>query len=130
MFKQIEIDFEVFKELTFKRKSAEMTENDVIRELLGLPMAATNGKADIPKAPWAWKGVILPHGTEMRMNYNGREYRAEISEAAIKFDGQTFISPTAAAVAVTNNQVNGWNYWDCKLPGSTKWEPIKKFRKN
>ena len=32
----IEVDFEVFKELTVRRESESMTENDVIRLLLGL----------------------------------------------------------------------------------------------
>ncbi|MCC6328343.1 MAG: DUF2924 domain-containing protein [Acidobacteria bacterium] len=129
MYKQIEIDFDVFKELTIRLKSPETTENDVIRDLLGLGQVPSNGTAEAPKAPWVGKGAVLPHGTELRMNYGGREYRAEIFDGAFLYGGESFKAPSPAAVAITKNPVNGWNYWDCKLPGSTKWEPIKKFRK-
>jgi hypothetical protein len=33
----IEVDFDVFKALTMRRSSEEVSENDVLRELLGLP---------------------------------------------------------------------------------------------
>lgn len=38
----IEVDFEVYKELTVRRESESMTENDVIRLLLGLRIRHLN----------------------------------------------------------------------------------------
>ena len=37
MYTSIKIDFEVYKEITIRRDSPDVTENDVLRELLGLP---------------------------------------------------------------------------------------------
>ena len=37
---RIDVDFEVFKELTVRRASESVTYNDVIRELLGFKNAA------------------------------------------------------------------------------------------
>ncbi|NOT48940.1 MAG: DUF2924 domain-containing protein [Acidobacteria bacterium] len=129
MYQQIEIDFDVFKELTFRRVSPEMTENDVIRDLLGLGKGITNETHETVKSPWVGKGAVLPHGTELRMKYAGREYKAEISDGAFVYEGQLYKAPSPAAFAITSNPVNGWNYWECKLPGSVKWESIMKYRK-
>ena len=71
----IEVDFEVFKELTVRRKSESMTENDVIRSLLGLDDPAskpTAGDETTGGNPWVCKGVTFPHGTEFRATYKGR----------------------------------------------------------
>lgn len=50
----IDIDFDVFKELTRRRSSEEVTYNDVIRELLGLgvkknvpSISSTTGRAEL-----------------------------------------------------------------------------------
>ena len=61
MMQTIEIDFDVFKEITVRRKNEGITPNDVLRELFGLeprqePVAqkAQSGK------PWVVKGVVFP----------------------------------------------------------------------
>ena len=71
----IEVDFEVFKELTVRRESESMTENDVIRLLLGLDDQAsetTAGNETTGGNPWVCKGVAFPHGTEFRATYKGQ----------------------------------------------------------
>jgi hypothetical protein len=131
MYSSIEIDFDVYKELTVRRKTHEMTENDVLREILGLgPKAQSNGGSHSAGVPWVWKGVSFPHGTELRAEYGGRKYYAAVENGAIVYDGKRFKSPSPAAKAVTGNSVNGWIFWECKMPGKNGWSPISKLRKN
>ena len=64
----IEIDFDVFKALTARRTSEDMTENDVLRQLFNLGKkgsALTKTDSPIPD-DWVTKGVRLPSGTELR----------------------------------------------------------------
>ena len=34
----------------------------------------------------------------------------------VEMDGRTFSSPSAAAVAISGNSVNGWRFWNYKNP--------------
>ena len=130
----IQVDFEVFKELTFRRVSESVTENDVIRELLGL-----NGSAPKPISrpepaesgglSWVSKGVSFPHGTEFRAPYKGQQYTGKVENGALVVNGERFTSPSAAAVSITENPVNGWRFWECLLPGTSRWKLIASLRK-
>ena len=119
---EINVDFEVFKELTFRRQSEEMTENDVLRELLGLSKPAENAPStDGGGAAWVSKGVLFPHGTAFRATYKGQQFTAVVKNGALVMSGERFRSPSAAAVSITRKPVNGWRFWECLLPGTTKW---------
>ncbi len=126
----IDVDFEVFKELTVRRRSEEMTENDVLRELFGLTKSnreaprSTNGTG----AAWVSKGVAFPHGTEFRATYKGQQHTAVVKDGALSLNGKRFSSPSAAAISITGNPVNGWRFWECLLPGSTKWRVAADLR--
>jgi hypothetical protein len=128
----IEIDFEVFKEITVRRSAEDVTPNDVLREVLGLskkqgfdsgPAEKTDGR------PWTTKGVTFPHGTEFRAMHKGQAYNSTVQDGALVLNGQRFSSPSAAAVSITGNAVNGWIFWECRLPGKQTWELIKNYRK-
>lgn len=136
--KQIDIDFDVNKAIEIERKSFDESPNDALRRLLGLPprqnspsvtIAAVDGKA------WSSKGVTLPHGTKLRMEYNGVEHEATILDGKWHSGGGIHAgpSPAAASVAVTRDgtkpSLNGWVYWAAKLPGSNRWVPISTMRK-
>ncbi len=129
----IDVDFEVFKELTVRRRSEAMTENEVIREILGLSKPANYSKAAAPSSgggtPWVSKGVVFPHGTEFRATYKGQQYTGMVQNGALVLNGKRFSSPSAAAVAITGNPVNGWMFWECLTPGTTKWKTIADLRK-
>jgi hypothetical protein len=43
-------------------------------------------------------------------------------------NGKKFLSPSAAAVSITRNAVDGWLFWDCKLPGDDSWVAIYEFK--
>ena len=74
----IEIDFDVFKAITNRRPSEETTENDVLREVFGLPPKKGNYLNVLaPEAgDWVTKGIRFPAGTEFRANYKGRTHLA------------------------------------------------------
>lgn len=129
----IDIDFEVFKELTMRRRSEAMTENEVIREILGLSKPTAHTKAVTLASnrgtPWVSKGVTFPHGTEFRATHKGQQYTGIVQNGALVVNGKRFSSPSAAAVAITGNPVNGWMFWECLVPGTTNWKTITELRK-
>jgi len=129
----IEIDFEVFKEITIRRSSEDVTPNDVIRNLLGLPKAQfLEEKIETKNERLAWttKGVVFPHGTAFRAIYKGQTFNATVEDGVLVVNGQKFSSPSSAAVSITGNPVHGWIFWECKMPGKQTWETIKKYRRN
>lgn len=127
----IEVDFDVFKAITVRRPSEEVTENDVLRDLLGLPpkkpRATTTSSGPAP-GDWVAKGVRFPAGTELRAHYKGQTYLARVEGGALVVDGKRFDSPSAAAMSITGNPVNGWTFWECRLPGQTRWQMLKALR--
>ncbi|HEY0974400.1 MAG TPA: DUF2924 domain-containing protein [Solimonas sp.] len=129
---EISVDFEVFKELTSRRRSEEMTENDVLRELLGLAKPAQKSGAAAVAEPggvaWVSKGISFAHGTQFRATYKGQQYIALVKDGALVMNGKRYTSPSAAAVAITGNPVNGWRFWECLLPGSVRWKLAADFR--
>ena len=128
----IEVDFDVFKAITIRRPTEDVTENDVLRELLGLPPRRVRG-ADNPnlgKGDWIAKGVRFPEGTEFRATYKGQLYLGRVEAGALALSGQRYDTPSAAAVAVTGNPVNGWTFWECRLPGQANWQTIRQLRKS
>ena len=126
----IEVDFDVFKALTLRRPSEDVTENDVLRELLGLPTRRAVKPLDTnsTQGDWVAKGITFPSGTEFRATYKGQTYLARVENGALVLNGQPFDSPSAAAVSITGNPVNGWTFWECRLPGRTSWQIIKALR--
>ena len=130
----IQVDFEVFKELTARRTSESVTENDVLRGLLGLndsiPKSISKPETrETQGAPWVNKGVVFPHNTEFRATYKGQQYTGAIDNGALVINGERFSSPSAAAVSITENPVNGWRFWECRLPGTNRWKIIASMRK-
>jgi hypothetical protein len=126
----IEVDFEVFKELTNRRATESVTYNDVIRAALNLSSrpapAVQTGK--VPKGV-SFKGVFFPDGTQFRATYKGRTYTAEIKGGSwVASDGTARKSPSEAAVKVTGKNWNGWLFWHCKRPGDAAWLLINNLR--
>lgn len=128
----IEVDFEVYKQLTIRRATENDSYNDVLRDLLGLeqaePEAGEKGSVLLPD-DWVVKGVRFPAGTEFRANYKGRVITARVGDGALMLNGQRYESPSAAAVSVTGSPVNGWRFWECKFPGRSSWQHIESLRR-
>jgi len=128
----IEVDFDVFKALTARRPTEDVTENDVLRQLLRLPPRASPVEQSESPGPedWVTKGVRLPSGTELRATYKGQTYLARVASGALVLDGKRFNSPSAAAMTITRNPVNGWTFWECRLPGQGRWRSLKELRRS
>lgn len=129
----IDVDFEVYKQLTVRRSTEDVTYNDVIRELLGLAQSApissaakVNGQSP---GDWVAKGVRFPVGTDFRANYKGQVHTARVEGGALVLSsGKRFESPSAAGGSITGSAVNGWRFWECRLPGKPSWQPIENLR--
>ncbi|MSQ51021.1 MAG: DUF2924 domain-containing protein [Betaproteobacteria bacterium] len=127
----IDVDFDVFKAITMRRSSEDVTANDVLRQLLGLP---SKKEPTVPSSrpeigDWITKGVRFPAGTEFRANYKGQTWLGRVDGGALLMNGKRYDSPSSAAVSITANPVNGWTFWECRLPGQPGWKIIKALRK-
>ena len=137
----LEVDFDVYKAVFAKRANESVTENDVLRELLGLPprrlsQQIAETQEPQPKAvnttspeDWVVKNVRFPQGTDFRATHKGRTYTGRVHGGALVVEGKAYDSPSAAAVAITGNSVNGWRFWECRLPGKSSWQLIEGLRR-
>ena len=129
---KIEIDFDVFKGLTLRRSTENISYNDVLRELLGLgpqKNAVISADSASGHGDWVAKGVCFPNGTEFSASHKGQKYYGKVESGALVVDNKRFHSPTAAAVTIVGYQVNGWTFWKCCMPGKSSWQMIKLLRK-
>lgn len=134
----IKIDLDVHKLLEANRESLDEDRLTILRRLLGLddpdPVAQrvpVNADSDVG---WLYDGVFLPDGTRCRMRYNGQDGAAEIRNGRWWVGGEPFRTPTGAAraVAITKEgqrpQMNGWSYWEVRLPDTGRWIRISELR--
>ena len=141
----IEIDFDVYKALTARRGDETVSYNDVLRTLLGLsqPVAGlrrlfglgsskpeTSGVAKSGITDWSYKGIRFPMGTSLRAKYKGQVHVARIDGGGIVVGGKRFATPSDAARAVTGTNVNGWRFWQCRLPGEAGWRRLDALRQD
>jgi len=141
----IEIDFDVYKALTARRNDETVSYNDVLRTLLGLsqPVAGLRrlfglggGKPEGSDAAkgvvndWFYKGIQFPAGTSLRAKYKGQVHVARIDRGGIVVGGKRFATPSDAARAVTGTNVNGWRFWQCRLPGEAGWRRLDALRQD
>lgn len=134
----VDIDFDVHQKIELARTSFEETPNDVLRRLLGIGAKAPSVKTATPESEgraWSGKGVTLPHGTELRMEYNGKVYTGRIEQGDWLVEGVRAKSPSDAACSVATTKdggrpsLNGWMYWHFKRPGDRTWKPISGMRR-
>ena len=135
--RSIEIDLDVYKRIELERRSFDETHNELLRRLLAIDGTALNAAASVtdPSArAWSGKGVTLPHGTRVRMDYNGTEHAGHIDNGEWLVEGARFKSPSAAAGGVARTRsgkapsLDGWNYWQVQRPGERKWVLLNSLR--
>lgn len=148
----IEIDFDIHQMIELERRGFEEPENEALRRLLklGQNMGSTakidqsNSRAvdekdgsitkNIAGRSWSGKGVELPHGTELRMEYNGHVFRGMIENGFWIVDGKNTSSPSDAAGSAattksgTRPSLNGWIYWEVKRPSDAHWRTLKSLK--
>ena len=137
-FRSIEIDFDIHKLIERERLSFSETPNQVLKRVLGLATAEPPKKSFQAERPhekaWSWKGVSLPSGTELRMEYNGRQYMGLVKDGKWHVEGTDYTSPSAAAGAVARTKsgqktsLDGWIYWNFRRPGEARFTPISSLR--
>lgn len=134
----IEIDFDVHKMIEAERRSFSEPPNVALRRLLKLPTKATEPLSQERLSSgrgWTGKGVVLPHGTELRMTYGEQHFTGRIVDGVWAVEGKKFDTPSGAAggLALTKDgkhpPLNGWIYWEVKRPGETGWTPINRLRR-
>ena len=132
----IEIDFDVHRAIEMERRGFDEPANAALRRLLklGEPKQETP-KSSLPEGrPWSGKGVTLPHGTELRMDYNGRVYTGHIDNGIWAVEGKKFDSPSGSASAVgitkkgTTTRLDGWVLWQVKRPGDARFRALSGLR--
>jgi negative regulator of replication initiation len=141
--KTIEIDFDVHRLIELERRGFDEPENAALRRLLKLPAShADTGLAHAtPRkdavsggGAWLWKGVTLPQGTEVRMDYAGQIVRGTIENGRWLINGEAFKSPSDAAGSSvvtkdgTHPNLNGWMYWEVKRPGDPNWRRLQSLK--
>lgn len=90
-------------------------------------------KKPVDDLPWIIDGLAFPEGTEFRGKYKGYFYYGEVSGGALMINGREFLSPCAAAMAITRNSIDGWLFWDCKAPEASSWiniHTLKQMKNN
>lgn len=139
-FTSIDIDFDVHKLIEGERRSFAETPNTALRRLLKLPeRAASPPTPDISKdgRPWYGQGVLIPHGTLARMEYDrgSQVYEGRFLDGALVVGGKRFtsLSTAAGSLATTKSggtpSLNGWDYWSVKLPDSDEYVPMQHLRR-
>ena len=143
---QIEIDFEVWKALTARREHERHTYNDVLRSLLALdsvqepaidpdsPLGQISAIRDNmastmtlfgPKNGFVSRDLFLPDGTKLRATYKGIQYYGKIENRQwLDENGRKQLSPSAAAKAITGNNVNGLRFWEAMRPTDSGWRRL------
>jgi hypothetical protein len=134
----IEIDIEVYKRIEMDRQSFNEKPNDILRRHYGIvqaPKALEPKPPEVGGRPWSGKGVILPHGTQLRMEYNSRSHFGEIIDGQWHVEGKVYATPSGAAKDVGQTKsgkplpsLDGWLYWSAKKPGSSGWMDLKSLR--
>jgi len=129
-FRTIEIDFDIHKLIEAERLSFSETPSEVLRRILGIGEAKPEIKNPRSGKSWSAYGVILPHGTALRMTYNGVEHSGVIDDGMWLVDGEEYSSPSGAASAVAKTKrgkatrLDGWRYWHVKKPDSADWTEL------
>lgn len=136
--RSIEIGLEVHKAIEAERRSLGEPEDHILRRLLGLAAPATDSpassEANVGPAAWEKDGVILHHGTKLRLSYSGQTLTGEILDGDWVVNGKTYNSPSMAMVdnVVTKSgkktNINGWNHWQVRRPGDSHYVPISILR--
>lgn len=125
----IDVDFEVYKALTIRRETEEMTYNDVLRQLLGLGEQTSSENVTENLGALVYKGAEFPEGTQFRATYKGQTYTGAIKGGVwLDENGRVQNSPSEAAYSITGNHVNGWRFWECRRPSDTAWRSIDSLR--
>ena len=82
----------------------------------------------LPNGAW-FDNIFFPNGTLFRATYKGKAFTAEIrDECWVGSDGTARKSPSAAAGAISNTNVNGWRFWFVRRPFDESWQRMDSLK--
>ena len=95
---------------------------------------ASGDLPDLQGQPWSWKGVMLPHGTELRVTYlpQSVEEHGKVLFGKLVFGDRSFAAPSPAVMDAIHRKTgrrqstNGWLHIDASLNG--KWVSFQSLR--
>ncbi|MCY4289728.1 MAG: hypothetical protein OXC63_14200 [Aestuariivita sp.] len=112
----------------FKKKGFSDAPKTVLRRVSGLPSVPSHSLIEtgadpiaeppVEVRPWKGKGVELPHGTKIWMEYYGIRHEGRIENGYWFEKGARVASPlTASSVVTQSTYRNGKKDWQVKRPG-------------
>lgn len=113
----------------FVRSLKQANQNDILQKS-DVVARTIQSRSNKPAGCSAWKveGATFPHGTKLRGKYKGCFYYGRVDNGAFILNGKKFLSPCAAALSITRNAVDGWLFWDFKLPYQSDWVSIHELK--
>ena len=94
----------------------------------GVARSRRRKKAREGKGTIALAGVVEKR-ISLRGWYDGYEYKASLlKNGKISFDGEHYVTPTAAAKIIKKSTVNGWSFWHYKDKDG-EWVKLNNLRK-
>ena len=108
----------------FGKRKADFSE---ILSEAGKEIAASGNE---PERGGIWiANTHFPDGTRFRATYKGQTYHAAITGGRwVGEDGEPRNNPSAAARAITGNNVNGWRFWHALLPDAEDWQRMDYYK--
>jgi hypothetical protein len=136
--RSIEIDLDIHKLIEAHRCAFDEPSYLVLRRLLALgpPALATQSPsaAEVGKRGWRSGSVSLPHGTQLKMTYNGETSFGQVEDGWWVIGNEKFDSPSGAACSTARTRqghrthLDGWKYWYVKRPTDSGWILIDELR--
>jgi hypothetical protein len=79
-------------------------------------------------SPLIWKGLMIPHETDVRMNYAGRDHFAVVRDGMIADEDGAFSPSEWARKVAAGTSRNAWRDLWFKMPPGRKWVPAQLLR--
>ncbi|MBW1723777.1 MAG: hypothetical protein JRD87_01795 [Deltaproteobacteria bacterium] len=128
--KNIETNSGLLSKPIFQQSSKDTYQNEVFEssERLG-DVKQQSAKNSGGCVSWVVESVVFPDGTEFRGKYKGYFYYGKVRNGILTLGEKEFISPCEAALTITRTPIDGWLFWDCKMPEQVSWMNISEFKK-
>jgi hypothetical protein len=80
-----------------------------------------------PVRGYQWKLLFLPEGSQVRMNYSGNSYFAEVVGDEFVYRGDA-VSPRQMTLEIAGDGRNAWRDLWVRLPGEKNWTRAERLR--
>lgn len=115
----IRISEQVYKEIANRGKFGE-TPNDVLERVFKITRTERQNHR---------RGLLPANNTECRFNRDGEYVYGRIKNGELILSIGSYSSFSTAAKALTGKSLNGWLYWQIKLPHEDQWILANSWRR-